>query len=114
MTGNMIVLIVTCKDDVPAEMGPSMGICILLYHPPTNLREGNVFTGVCHTVQGGVCMPGPMSLLGGCACLVVPGPFRGGLGIPEEVVEVDGIPWYLGYPTLLALYWPPQHIRLKP
>ena len=35
-----------------------------MYHPPTNLREGNVFTGVCHTVQGGVCMPGPMSLLG--------------------------------------------------
>ena len=30
MMGNMIVLIATCKDDVPAEMGPSMGICILL------------------------------------------------------------------------------------
>ena len=31
MMGNMIVLITTCEDDVPAEMGPSMGICILLY-----------------------------------------------------------------------------------
>ena len=22
------------------------------YRPPTKLREGNVFTGVCHSVQG--------------------------------------------------------------
>ena len=23
------------------------------YHPPTKLREGNVFTGLCHSVHGG-------------------------------------------------------------
>ena len=43
------------------------------YHPPTKLQEGNVFTGVCHSVQEGyawsqvpsgwsVGMPGPRSL----------------------------------------------------
>ena len=25
-----------------------------IYRPPTKLREGNVFTGVCHSVGGGV------------------------------------------------------------
>ena len=30
MMGNMIVLIATCKDDVPAEMRSSMPICVLL------------------------------------------------------------------------------------
>ena len=36
---------------------------------PTNLGEGNIFTGVCHSVQG-VGMPGPKSLpgVGGYAC----------------------------------------------
>ena len=47
------------------------------YRPPMKLREGNAFTGVCHTAQGaaclvpclfweGVCMPGARSLLGVC------------------------------------------------
>ena len=51
-----------------------------MYHPPTNLREGNVFTGVCHTVQGGVCMPEPMSLLGGMCMPGRPRSFPGGTG----------------------------------
>ena len=35
--------------------------------PPTKLQEGNVFTGVCHSVQGGwVGIPGAMSG-GGCS-----------------------------------------------
>ena len=32
----MIVLFVTCKEDVPAEVTSSMGICILLYHTNYN------------------------------------------------------------------------------
>ena len=39
---------------------------IAYYRPPTKLREGNAFTGVCHSVHGG-----------GEAWLV-PGPFFGG------------------------------------
>ena len=37
MRGNMIVLIVTCKEDVPTEMTSSTGICILLYNSDGNL-----------------------------------------------------------------------------
>ena len=29
------------------------------YRPQTKLREGNVFTGVCDSVRGGVCLPVP-------------------------------------------------------
>ena len=63
------------------------------YHPPTKLREGNVFTGMCLLTRGEVCMPGLRSLLkggyvwsqlpcggggGGGVGILVPGPFRGG------------------------------------
>ena len=65
--------------------------------PPMKLRKDNVFTGVCHSVQGGgsrvflvsglFLVPGPMSFpwegisgpmpfLGGRVSLV-PGPFQG-------------------------------------
>ena len=31
---------------------------VIFYHPPTKLGEGNVFTVVCHSVQG-VAIPDP-------------------------------------------------------
>ena len=40
---------------------------LVYYRPPTKLREGNVFTGVCHSVHGG---RGTVYL--------IPGPFVGG------------------------------------
>ena len=38
---------------------------LLLYRSPTKLREGNVFAGICNSVQGNgwVGTPGPRSLL---------------------------------------------------
>ena len=32
---------------------------LFIYHPPTKLREGNVFSRVCHSVQGRDSMQNP-------------------------------------------------------
>ena len=46
------------------------------YRPQTKLREGNVFTGVCDSVHGGVPGPGGCLFTGGC--LVLGGACSGG------------------------------------
>ena len=51
------------------------------YRPPTKLGEGIIFTGICHSVQGGA--RGTRSFLGWWQCLV-PGPFLG-VGMPGLV-----------------------------
>ena len=51
-----------------------------IYRPPTKLREGNVFTGVCHSVHREVCL--------------IPGPFRGVWGW----VYLEGTPPSKGTP----------------
>ena len=35
------------------NIGPNFGDGLIFYRPQTKLREGNVFTNVCHSVGGG-------------------------------------------------------------
>ena len=52
------------------ELCTSRGIIIACQR----MREGNIFTSMCHSVHGGgVGISGPMSFLGGVS--LVPGPF---------------------------------------
>ena len=49
---------------MPSQAVMDSPTCYDIYGPPPKLREGNVFTGVCHSVQRvGVGMLGPKSLL---------------------------------------------------
>ena len=60
------------------------------YLPPVKLQEGNVFTGVCHSVQG-KGMSGPRSFLGrdgNAWSQVSPG------GIPGKYTLERYTPWY--------------------
>ena len=83
------------------------------YRPQTKLREGNVFTGVCDSVRGGVCLPAPrgvsapgggswsqgglllwgggLSALGGC--LLLGGSAPGGPGPRGGVCPMGGAWW---------------------
>ena len=51
------------------ELCTSRGIIIACQR----MREGNIFTSMCHSVHGGVGISGPMPFLGGVS--LVPGPF---------------------------------------
>ena len=65
------------------------------YRPQQQLREGNVFTGICRSFcsQGCVGIPGPKSFLG---VSVVPGPFGGGYVHPLPATDT---------------WWQPPHVR---
>ena len=79
------------------------------YYSPQQLREGNVFTDVCHSVRG-VGIPGPRYLLGGGEGVCIPGP----RSLPGGCMTYDTHPWiyqaslstYLSHPWT---YPSPQH-----
>ena len=63
------------------------------YRPPTKLGEGNVFTGVCHSVHGGGVR---VSLVTGT--FLIPGGWGYGIGGGGSILEVEsGVSGGIGY-----------------
>ena len=50
-----------------SEQGKLHITCTHVYRPPTKLREGSVFTPVCHSVHRGVSVHGGLCLGGLCS-----------------------------------------------
>ena len=87
MENNVIQFIVTCSSiDNNSDISNQRNH----YRPQTKLREGNVFTGVCDSVHGGVPGPGGLWFQWGGAWSGGAGPGGSGLGGVPGGDHADG------------------------